>query len=108
MTLQLLKDQRIVDPVVFDLTVDEEDATRGIRCPLCSWQPSPGSRWHCQGGVLTPEPEFAGCGTVWNTFSTAGRCPGCSHQWKWTSCLSCSEWSLHDDWYEGEDGRRRH
>jgi hypothetical protein len=47
-------------------------------------------------------PEFftGGCGTVWNTFDTRGRCPGCSHQWTWTRCFACDGWSPHDDWYE--------
>ena len=48
----------------------------------------------------TPEPPFDGCGTSWNTFLTRGRCPGCRHQWQWTSCLRCHGWSLHEDWYE--------
>jgi hypothetical protein len=53
--------------------------------------------------MRSPEPPFKGCGTVWNTFLTKGRCPGCSHQWRWTSCLQCQQWSLHDDWYEKPD-----
>ena len=48
----------------------------------------------------TPEPPFDFCLTSWNTFATHGRCPGCRHQWIWTSCLRCEEWSLHEDWYE--------
>jgi hypothetical protein len=86
-----------------DITVhinqDEDDAPVRIRCPLCEWQPDKRSRWCC---VRTPSPEgfFGGCGTVWDTFSTRGRCPGCQHQWRWTSCLRCNGWSLHEDWYE--------
>ena len=85
---------------------DEEDEFGGIRCPLCKWQPSKASRWFCDG-TRSPEVPFKGCGTGWNTFETRGRCPGCSHQWIWTSCLRCSGWSLHEDWYEtaGSDGR---
>ena len=30
------------------------------------------------------------------------KCPGCAHQWVWTSCPQCHEWSLHDDWYAEE------
>jgi hypothetical protein len=76
----------------------------GIRCPLCQWRPESSSRWSC---VVwhTPEPFFEGCGTSWNTFTTRGKCPGCSHQWRWTSCLRCDRWSLHEDWYE-RDGAR--
>ena len=40
-----------------------------------------------------------GCNMSWNTFDTKGRCPGCSHQWRHTSCLKCQAWSPHDDWY---------
>jgi len=47
-----------------------------------------------------PEYFDRGCGHVWNTFDTRGLCPGCSHQWKHTACLSCTRWSLHEDWYE--------
>ncbi|PYR66924.1 MAG: hypothetical protein DMF87_07020 [Acidobacteria bacterium] len=74
-----------------------------MRCPLCGWRPSASSRWCCDS-VDGPEPPFDSCGTIWNTFSTRGRCPGCGHQWKWTSCLRCHEWSPHDDWYEKADG----
>jgi hypothetical protein len=75
------------------------DAFERIRCPLCEWHPTPASVWCCYGAD-TPEPMFEGCGTEWNTFTTRGRCPGCHHQWRWTSCLRCSGWSLHEDWYE--------
>ena len=82
----------------------EEDAFHGVRCPLCTWRPDASSRWCCEPSE-SPEPFFPGCRTVWNTFSTRGRCPGCDHQWHWTSCLSCSGWSLHEDWYESADER---
>jgi hypothetical protein len=78
---------------------DRDEAFPGIRCPLCGWRPLESSRWCCIW-VGTPEPFFESCGYVWNTFSTRGRCPGCSHQWQWTSCLRCGESSLHQDWYE--------
>jgi hypothetical protein len=78
---------------------EDDEAFRRIRCPLCDWQPTASSRWHCDSSE-TPEPPFPGCGTVWNTFSTRGRCPGCRHQWRWTSCLRCEGWSLHEDWYD--------
>jgi hypothetical protein len=70
-----------------------------IRCPQCQWRPTRNSRWSCVCGG-TPEPSFEACGTVWNTFETRGRCPGCHHQWIWTSCLRCAVASLHEDWYE--------
>ena len=73
-----------------------------IRCPKCGWMPSTSSRWSCDHRN-TPEPPFASCGTVWHTFSTHGRCPGCMHQWQWTSCLACGEASPHDEWYETAD-----
>jgi len=87
-----------------DLRLDDEDAFGRIRCPLCGWQPTPSSMWCCHVS-RTPEPFFEGCGTMWNTFSTRGRCPGCAHQWRWTTCLRCEGWSLHDEWYE-ESSRR--
>jgi hypothetical protein len=76
-----------------------------IRCPLCKWQPKPAHRWFC---ASCSYPEFfdAGCGTCWNTFTTRGRCPGCNHQWRWTACLNCAQWSLHADWYETDSGKR--
>lgn len=71
----------------------------GIHCPLCGWRPDAASRWCCEAADA-PEPFFDGCRTVWNTFATRGRCPGCDHQWQWTLCLRCVQWSLHEDWYE--------
>lgn len=59
-----------------------------IRCPLCRWHPAPSDRWACR------------CGEVWNTFETRGLCPRCAHQWTRTACLSCHQWSRHEDWYE--------
>jgi hypothetical protein len=84
---------------------DEEETTRRIRCPLCEWQPDRRSRWYCDE---CPHPEgfLGGCGTMWNTFETRGRCPGCGHRWRWTSCLACGGWSLHDDWYVDDQLRR--
>jgi hypothetical protein len=103
-SLRLLKDDRVPAQVIVDETrADDTKPFSGIRCPLCRWRPSPESVWtcHCEG---TPEPVFKSCGHVWNTFSTRGRCPGCGHQWQWTSCLRCDQWSRHDDWYEeGEE-----
>jgi DNA-directed RNA polymerase subunit RPC12/RpoP len=96
----LLKDDRPPERII--VIEDDQDRTgmfSGIRCPRCGWRPSDESRWACDWPG-TPEPRFHSCGTVWNTFSTRGRCPECGHQWQWTSCLRCGQWSLHEDWYE--------
>lgn len=80
---------------------DDEAAFKHIRCPLCHWRPTAASRWVC--ATCGPPENFAyGCGTVWNTFTTQGLCPGCGHQWRWTTCLYCHGWSLHEDWYVAE------
>lgn len=73
----------------------------GIRCPQCKWRPNKWSLWYC-GPVGHPEYYFDGCGTEWNAFDTAGLCPNCRHQWVWTACLRCGEWSKHADWYEDD------
>ena len=70
-----------------------------IRCPRCRWQPKPSSRWMCSDCGHS-EYFFGGCGTAWNTFATRGLCPGCGHQWRWTTCLACGGWALHEEWYE--------
>src|SRR4051794_30533938 len=99
-TFGLLKrDPSRLDDIDEKIAFDEDEPLEGIRCPLCRWHPSPSSRWSCLS-LDGPEPPFPACGAVWNTFSTRGRCPGCSHQWRWTSCLRCGEWSLHEDWYD--------
>jgi hypothetical protein len=84
----------------FDAEVDDEGSR--IRCPVCEWKPARSSKWYC-GACPDPEGFLAGCGTSWNTFDTHGLCPGCRHQWRWTSCLACGAWSLHLDWYAGDD-----
>jgi hypothetical protein len=81
--------------------LDADDFFIDIRCPLCKWRPSASSRWCCERRG-TPEAAFAACGTIWNTFATRGLCPGCGHQWLWTTCLRCQKASLHEAWYEGE------
>ena len=96
----LLKESRKTEQIVADVArLDDDDELQGIRCPKCSWRPTRSDLWCCFA-LDTPEPPFDFCLTSWNTFSTHGRCPGCRHQWIWTSCLSCEEWSLHEDWYE--------
>ncbi len=67
-----------------------------IYCPKCGWAPGAGARWSCAPG---------GCGYVWNTFDTGGRCPGCGRQWRVTQCLSCHQFSPHEDWYHDDDDR---
>jgi len=95
-----LKDDRAPGQITFDVAgLDDKEAFGGIRCPICSWRPAASSRWYCYCAG-TPEPFFRGCGTAWNTFATRGRCPGCSHQWLWTTCLQCHQASLHRDWYD--------
>lgn len=81
----------------------EEGASfKGIRCPVCCWQPRSADLWYC-GDCGHPEDFFGGCGMEWNTFATRGLCPGCLHQWRYTSCLECAAWSPHEDWYATED-----
>lgn len=58
-----------------------------IKCPKCHWTPSKEDLWECE------------CGTGWNTFETAGECPGCKKVWTDTQCCHCNEWSAHTDWY---------
>lgn len=90
----------LIVPTVADLIEDDDDS-RGIRCPLCAWVPRESDVWSCVGGD-SPEHFTGGCGTVWHTFDTGGVCPGCAHQWEWTSCLRCHGWSRHKEWY-GEE-----
>lgn len=78
-----------------DLTTNDYSK---IRCPKCCWQPKSSSLWYCCDCDF-PEYFYNGCDTAWNTFDTFGKCPTCQHQWKWTTCLFCGEWSLHEDWY---------
>jgi len=67
-----------------------------IFCPVCGWEPDGGAYWQCSY-----------CHTVWNTFDTAARCPGCGYQYKYTQCIEhmggCPAESLHIDWYHGLD-----
>lgn len=64
-----------------------------IRCPKCYWEPDKNCRWRCSD-----------CKTVWNTFATKGKCPGCGKVYEITSCLKskggCGEISPHANWYE--------
>ncbi|HYE75540.1 MAG TPA: hypothetical protein VEF04_19515 [Blastocatellia bacterium] len=83
-----------------DLEEQDFDFSR-IRCPQCKWQPRASDLWYC-GECAYPEFFFGGCGMEWNTFATRGICPGCQHQWRWTACLMCEQWSLHEDWYAND------
>jgi hypothetical protein len=96
------------DPAGFKLEPrkDTMDAKARIRCPHCQWQPTKASRWHCLS-MGQPENYAHGCGNSWNTFDTRGRCPGCSHQWRHTTCHKCEQTSLHDDWYEKKTAAKR-
>jgi hypothetical protein len=95
----LFKADRTFNPFIVTRPDLGDDKPSGrIRCPHCAWRPSRHDLWSCGGGS-GPEP-YKGCGTTWNTFSTRGVCPGCSHRWRWTLCPECSSWSRHDDWYE--------
>jgi len=78
------KDPRVLEK----LGLDHDHS--GIRCPICGWRPQKHDAWRCDPG----------CGNVWNTFETRGRCPDCGKQWIETACLHCGEWSLHESWYE--------
>lgn len=99
----LLRDDRSTGRITVHIPrLDAQDPLVGIRCPLCAWRPLVSSRWMCDCRG-TPEPPFSSCGTRWNTFETAGCCPGCSHRWRWTSCLRCYQPSPHEDWYEDDD-----
>ena len=82
---------------LIDKSEEKTDFAR-IRCPHCRWQPTRNSRWFCLD-CDAPEFFYDGCMTCWNTFETRGKCPGCAHQWRWTSCLRCEGWALHEDWY---------
>jgi hypothetical protein len=98
--------KRSIPEKTVDSAVNLEEETAdfaGIRCPLCQWQPQSSSRWYC-ADCGHPEYFSGGCGTVWNTFTTRGLCPGCGHQWRYTACLRCHGWSLHEAWYTGQKG----
>lgn len=71
-------------------TDETRDDFSRIRCPECRWQPSKADTWCCDPG----------CGHVWNTFETRGRCPNCGKQWQYTACHKCEKWSPHEAWYE--------
>src|SRR4051812_28033852 len=98
----LVRDDRVPTEFIVDVPERDEDEFGGVRCPLCGWRPTRSSVWSCIA-YGTPEPLFPACGTTWNTFATRGRCPGCAHQWQWTSCHRCEAWSPHEDWYEVRD-----
>lgn len=98
MLVAILFFKRNLRPLEAEVQTPVADKPPSIRCPHCTWQPRPTSRWLCSDSP-PPEGFRGGCGTVWNTFDTRGLCPGCGHQWRWTTCLRCYQWSLHEDWY---------
>lgn len=102
-TIWLFRKSLATETIDYKLAQPDEEAIlfQRIRCPLCSWQPTPRDLWVCTD-CGPPEYFFAGCGTTWNTFMTRGLCPGCAHQWRYTSCLRCWGLSLHEDWYTAD------
>jgi hypothetical protein len=81
------------------------DGRPRIRCPICVWEPKKRDKWAC-AAMGAPEHFAGGCGKVWHTFDTRGRCPGCTHQWQHTTCLRCNATSVHEDWYEKKNIRQ--
>jgi hypothetical protein len=65
---------------------------REIFCPKCRWWPKLTDRWVC-------DLKLGGCGTIWNIFDTRGVCPTCSWHWIITQCVSCKQFSPHEEWY---------
>ncbi|MDQ3634556.1 MAG: hypothetical protein M3405_08620 [Acidobacteriota bacterium] len=94
----LLQKNPEVEQIIVEKLKEDGTDFSSIRCPHCKWQPKASNTWFCSDCDF-PEYFYGGCETAWNTFSTHGKCPGCKYQWRWTSCLSCSEWALHADWY---------
>ena len=98
------------DVAAFKPAPDDKVFVNGakIRCPLCKWQPEHRHTWSCTS-MGPPENFSGGCGHSWNTFDTAGLCPGCNHQWRHTTCFSCGKTTRHPDWYDkggGPAGRK--
>src|SRR6185503_16310132 len=71
MSLQMLRRDDQEPPLTTDGLgeLHADDSFIGIRRPLCRWRPSVSSRWCCDYRG-TPEPAFAACGMIWNTFET--------------------------------------
>jgi hypothetical protein len=105
MNYSLLRKTERTEEILKKASQEEAEITdfSRIRCPKCLWQPKKSSRWYCADSDF-PEYFYNACYTAFNTFETRGVCPVCRHQWRWTSCLQCAGWSLHEDWYEkGKD-----
>ncbi len=105
---QLLREAVAIQPLAFDrqdFQLDQKTKTKRkegkarIRCPICTWAPTKSARWYCFP-MGAPEHFTGGCGKRWHTFDTRGQCPGCSYQWRHTTCLKCNGTSLHEEWYE--------
>jgi len=65
-----------------------------IACPACGVSPYVGIAWSCG-------PD--GCGGVFDTFETRGKCPHCAAQFGWTACPACRKVSAHRAWYRSVD-----
>jgi hypothetical protein len=66
------------------------EARGEIACPACGFVPPQGYEWLCG-------PD--GCGGLFDTFATHGRCPHCEAQFAWTQCPSCGRGTAHQAWY---------
>lgn len=96
---RLLNKNSSIEKIRIEKSKEIEPDLKKIRCPHCFWQPKASSVWFCSDCDF-PEYFYKGCGNIWNTFETGGKCSACGYCWRWTSCLSCSRWALHEDWYE--------
>lgn len=60
---------------------------QGLACPSCGAAPLRGEFWTC-----------GQCGTRFDLFETAGRCPSCGAQFSTASCPECQRQSPMSDW----------
>ena len=77
-------------PEIPEIPDKPESGRPDVACPGCHYRPTAFDVWICQ-------PD--GCGHVWDTFTTAGRCPGCDAQFPWTACPACGRAFAHKAWY---------
>jgi hypothetical protein len=57
------------------------------RCPNCGWIPFALPAWKCKS-----------CHSVWDYFSTEGRCPRCEHQHEEAACVRCRRIARNRQW----------